>query len=45
VGIALPMGFEARELVLTALFALPWLVSAQLFRKAAQGQASAAAAR
>ena len=45
VAIAVPMGFEVRELLLTALFALPWLASAQLFRKAAQMQESAAALR
>ena len=45
VGVALPMGFEARELVFTALFALPWLASAQLFRNAAQRQAPAGATR
>lgn len=36
VGIALAIGgFNARELVLTACFALPWLASGQLFRSAA----------
>ena len=36
VGAAVVMGgFEARELVLTACFALPWLASGQLFRSAA----------
>jgi hypothetical protein len=32
VAIALPMGFEVRELVLTACFALPWFLSALGFR-------------
>lgn len=42
VGVGLAMGeFEARELVLSAMFALPWLASAALFRKAAQDQARA----
>ena len=36
VGIALPMGFAPHELSLTALFALPWLVSGLLFRFAAR---------
>ena len=35
-GFALGLGsFEARELMLTACFALPWLASGQLFRSAA----------
>lgn len=38
VAIALPMGFEARELTFTALFALPWIASALLFRNAGQAQ-------
>ena len=38
-GVGLAMGaFEARELVLTALFALPWLAAALLFRMAARDQ-------
>lgn len=38
-GIGLAMGgFAPRELMFTAMFALPWLASAALFRKAAQGQ-------
>lgn len=37
VGLAL-REFEPRELMLTAMFALPWLVSAALFRKAARDQ-------
>ena len=40
VGVALAMGgFGVRELVFTALFALPWLGSAALFGRAAQQQA------
>lgn len=36
-GIGLAIGgFAPRELVLTSLFALPWLLSAALFRKAAR---------
>ena len=31
VAVALPMGFHTRELALTAMFALPWLVAAALF--------------
>jgi hypothetical protein len=43
VGVGLSMReFEPRELVLSAMFALPWLASAALFRKAAQGQTRAA---
>ncbi len=43
-GVGLAMReFEPLELVLTALFALPWLVSALLFRKAARDQARDAA--
>lgn len=39
VGVGLAMGgFDARELTFTAMFALPWLASAALFRKAAQDQ-------
>jgi len=34
VAIALPMGFEALELTLTACFALPWIASGLLFRAA-----------
>lgn len=38
-GAGLAMGgFETRELVLTAMFALPWLVSAALFHQAARQQ-------
>ena len=37
VGIAMAMGrFEARELALTACFALPWLLAGGLFRRAAR---------
>jgi hypothetical protein len=37
VGVALVVGgFDARELTFTAMFALPWLASAALFRKAAE---------
>src|SRR5690606_15836052 len=35
--------FEALELLLTALFALPWVASAALFRKAAQDAVAAGA--
>lgn len=43
-GAGLAMGgFETRELVLTAMFALPWLVSAALFNKAARQQQRAGA--
>ncbi len=35
-GVAALMGFEARDAILTACFALPWLVAALLFRKAAK---------
>lgn len=44
VGIALPMGFQTRELVLTACFALPWLLSAHLFRLAGHEMRPAATA-
>ncbi|QIL21758.1 hypothetical protein G7079_08795 [Thermomonas sp. HDW16] len=41
VGVGLAMReFEPRELVLGAMFALPWLASAALFRRAARQQAS-----
>ena len=44
VGIATLLGsFEARELMLTACFALPWLASGQLFRSAAQTRSRNAA--
>lgn len=36
VGVALPMAFAARELALTAMFALPWLAAGLLFRLAAR---------
>lgn len=40
VGVGVSMGeFEARELMFTAMFALPWLASAALFRKAADDAA------
>ena len=39
-GIGLAMGFEILEVSLTACFALPWLLSAALFQKAAQDAAS-----
>lgn len=39
-GIGLAMGFEALEVSLTACFALPWLLSAALFRKAARDTAA-----
>lgn len=46
VGVALALGgYDARELTFTAMFAVPWLVSAALFRKAAadaQGLAAGA---
>ena len=34
VAVAIPMGFEARELALSACFALPWLAAALLFGRA-----------
>ena len=41
VGIGWATGeFHARELVLTAAFAVPWLVSAALFREAARATAA-----
>ena len=44
VGVALAMGgFDARELTFTAMFALPWLASAALFRAAAEQQEARAA--
>ena len=43
-GMALAMGgFDARELTFTAMFALPWLVAAALFRAAAEQQEARAA--
>ncbi len=43
-GVGLAMReFQPLELTLTAMFALPWLVSAALFRKAAEDQARNAA--
>ena len=42
VGVGLAMReFEPLELALTAMFALPWLASAALFRKAARDQSGA----
>ena len=42
VGVGLAMGgFEPRELALSALFAVPWLLSAALFGKSARDQARA----
>jgi hypothetical protein len=44
VAIAMGLGgFDARELMLTACFALPWLASGQLFRSAAQARSRNAA--
>ena len=42
VAVALPMGFEPRELALTAMFALPWLAAAALFHAAVRVDAAAA---
>lgn len=43
VGVALVIGgFDVRELTFTALFALPWLASAALFRRAAGQQGARA---
>lgn len=46
VGVALAVGgYDARELGFTAMFALPWLASAALFRKAAAQSRGLRAAR
>ena len=46
VGVGMWMGqFEPHELTLTAMFALPWLASAALFRKATEDQLVAPPAR
>ena len=43
-GAGMAMGFEMLEVSLTACFALPWLLSAGLFQKAAQDAAASGAA-
>ena len=42
VAVALPMDLQPRELVLTAMFALPWFASAALFRHAGRVDAATA---
>lgn len=43
-GVGLAMGFEVREVTLTACFALPWMLSGALFQKAADDAAGKASA-